>query len=180
MENPPYPPFFKGGNRTFNNHRVLLVIANRAFHNLLAFRPSPLVRVRGLLQADRTLAVALPEAERLAVLNRRFATVVPAAVARACRVAAIQGETALLFCANGAAASRVRAQARGVAKALATTDAPVVSLKVKVRADWSLPERPEKRDLPATALGAFRDLDEHLPEGALKDAVERLLARRRG
>lgn len=159
------PPFLNG-------------LVNR-FQAPLAFRPSPLVRVRGLLQADRTFAVALPEAERLAGLNRRFATVVPAAVARACRVAAILGDAALVYCANGAAASRVRAQAKGVARALATEDAPVVSLKVKVRADWSLPERPEKRDMPAAALGAFRDLDRHLPEGALKDAVERLLARRK-
>ena len=144
----------------------------------MAFRPSPLVRVRGLLQADHSLAVALPEAERLVALNRRFAGVVPKAVALACRVAAIQGDTALVFCANGAAASRVRAQAKGVAQALAQADAPVGSVKVKVRADWSLPERPEKHDMPAAALGAFRELENTLPDGELKDAVERLLARR--
>lgn len=144
----------------------------------MAFRPSPLVRVSGLLQADRGLAVALPEAERLAALQRRFAGVVPKAVALACRVAAIQGDAALVFCANGAAASRVRAQARGVARALAQVDTPVATVKVKVRADWSLPERPEKHDLPAAALGAFRELEDTLPDGELKDAVERLLARR--
>jgi hypothetical protein len=144
----------------------------------MAFRPSPLVRVSGLLQADRGLAVALPEAERLAALQRRFAGVVPKAVALACRVAAIQGDAALVFCANGAAASRVRAQARGVARALAQADTPVATVKVKVRADWSLPERPEKHDLPAAALGAFRELEDTLPDGELKDAVERLLARR--
>lgn len=146
----------------------------------MAFRPSPLVRVRGVLQAEQALAVALPEAERLAGLNRRFAGVVPKAVAAACRVAAIQDDCALIHCANGAAASRVRAQAKGVAQALAQAGAAVVSVKVKVRADWSLPERPEKHDLPAAALGAFRALEHELPDGALKDAVERLLARRRG
>ena len=75
----------------------------------MALRPSSLVRVSGLLRADRGLAVALPEAERLAALQRRFAGVVPKAVAQASRVAAIQGDVALVFCANGAAASRVRA-----------------------------------------------------------------------
>lgn len=143
----------------------------------MAFRPSPLVRVRGLLQADHAFAAALPEAERLVALNRRFAELVPKAVARACRVAAVQGETALVFCANGAAASRVRAQAKGVAQVLA--QAGVLAVKVKVRADWSLPARPEKQELPSAALGAFRDLESHLPEGDLKSAVERLLARRR-
>lgn len=145
----------------------------------MAFRPSPLVRVRGLLQAERQFAVALPEAERLAGLNRLLAGVVPKAVARACRVAAVQGETAVVFCANGAAASRVRAQAKGLAQALSRGGAPVAELKVRVRADWSQPEPPEKHDLPVAALSAFRELDQSLPEGGLKDAVERLLARRR-
>lgn len=146
----------------------------------MAFKPSPLVRLRGLLQADRQFAVALPEAEQLVGLNRQLAGVVPKAVARACRVAAVQGDTAVVFCANGAAASRVRAQTKGVILALCKIGAPVAHLKVRVRADWSLPEPPEKHDLSNTALQAFRELDEALPDGDLKVAVERLLARRRG
>jgi hypothetical protein len=113
----------------------------------MAYRPSPLQRIRGLLRDNPTLAVALPEAERLRELNRRFAGVVPAAVARACRVAAIQ---------------------------------PVVAVKVKVRAEWTLPEKREKAGMGAAALNAFRDLDAHLPDGDLKAAVDALLARRRG
>jgi len=146
----------------------------------LSFRPSPLVRLRGLLAAERQFAVALPEAERMASLNRQFAGVVPAAVARACSVAAIQGETALIFCGNGAAASRVRAQAKGVARALSRPDVQVSGVRVKVRADWSAPERPEKRDMSAAGVRAFRDLDAALPEGGLKAAVERLLSHHRG
>ncbi len=145
----------------------------------MAFKPSPLVRLRGLLQAERQFAVALPEAEQLASLNRSFAGVVPKAVARACRVAAIQSETAMVFCSNGAAASRVRAQAKGVAQALSRAGMPVTAVKVRVRADWTLPVLPEKQELPTTALRAFRELDDTLPEGDLKAAVERLLARRR-
>lgn len=137
------------------------------------------MRVRGLLAAERQFAVALPEAERMAGLNRLFAGVVPAAVARACVVAAIQGETAVIFCANGAAASRVRAQAKGVARALSRGDASVAGLRVKVRADWSVPERPEKQDMATAGVEAFRELDATLPEGGLKAAVERLLAHRR-
>jgi hypothetical protein len=146
----------------------------------LSFRPSPLVRLHGLLAAERQFAVALPEAERMAGLNRRFAGVVPPSVARTCSVAAIQGETAIVFCGNGAAASRVRAQAKGVAKALSRPDAPVGSVRVKVRADWSVPERPEKRDMSVAGVKAFRELDAALPEGGLKAAVERLLAHHRG
>lgn len=139
-------------------------------------RPFSLVRVRGLLQAERQFAIALPEAERLFGLNRRFAGVVPAAVARACRIAALQGDIAVIFCANGAAASRVRAQAKGVASVLSCPDAPVNSLKVKIRADWSVPAPPEKHDIPAAGLDAFKALETSLPEGGLKTALERLLS----
>jgi hypothetical protein len=144
----------------------------------MAYRPSPFQRVRGILRGDPTLAVALPEAERLHDLNRRFAGVVPAAVARACRVVAIQGETALLYCANGAAASRVRSQASGVGRALTRPEAPVTAVKVKVRADWTLPEKREKTGMAAAGLAAFRELDRQLPEGDLKAAVDALLAKR--
>ena len=146
----------------------------------LVTHPSPLIRLRGLLQAERQFAAALPEAERLRDLNRRFAGVVPKSVARACLVAALRGETAILVCAKGAAASRVRAPATGVARALSRNDAPGLDIKVKVRADWAMPAPPEKHDLPEAALDAFRDLGRHLPEGDLKAAVERLLSRRRG
>lgn len=145
----------------------------------MAFRPSSLQRIRGILRGNPTLAIALPEAEQLRELNRRFAGVVPAAVARACRVASIQGDTALVFCANGAAASRVRSQATGVARVLTRPEAPVSAVKVKVRAEWTLPEKREKPDLGPAALNAFRDLDAELPDGDLKAAVDALLARRR-
>lgn len=141
-------------------------------------RPSPLIRLRGLLQAERQFAIALPEAERLHALNRRFAGVVPPAVARACWIAALQGEVAVIFCANGAAASRVRAQAKGVASVLSCPDAPVNSLKVKVRADWNVPAPAEKKDIPLSGVNAFKALETRLPEGDLKTALERLISRR--
>lgn len=150
-----------------------------AWFPALAALHSPLVRVRGLLRENRQLAAALPEAESLRELNQRFAGVVPREVARACRVAALRGDTAMLFCANGAAASRVRAQAKGIARALTRDDAPVRSVSVKVRADWAPPPPPPRRELPASALRAFEALDHELPEGDLRTAVERLLARRR-
>lgn len=141
-------------------------------------RPFPLLRLRGLLRAEPQFAVALPEAERLFGLNRRFAEIVPPAVARACRVAAVQGDVAVIYCANGAAASRVRAQAKGVAVVLSRPEAPVNSLKLKIRADWSVPLPPEKHDIPAAGLKAFKALETSLPEGDLKSALERLLSRR--
>jgi hypothetical protein len=57
-------------------------------------------------------------------------------------------------------------------------DAPVNSLKVKIRADWSVPLPPEKHDIPVAGLNAFKELETSLPEGELKSALERLLSRR--
>jgi hypothetical protein len=136
------------------------------------------MRLRGLLQAERQFAIALPEAERLHGLNRRFAGVVPPAVARACWIAALQGEVAIIFCANGAAASRVRAQAKGVASVLNRSDAPVSCLKVKIRADWNVPAPAEKKDIPVAGINAFKALQGSLPDGDLKTALDHLLCRR--
>lgn len=145
----------------------------------MAFPSSHFIRLRALLRDTPALATALPEAERLRELNRRFASTVPGAVARACRVVAIQGETALIWCSSGAAASRVRSQGGGVARALSRPESPVAALKVKVRADWATPEKKEKAELGAAALRAFGELDRELPEGDLKSAVDALLKRRR-
>lgn len=170
-----------GGIRGAQNRVNVTIALFKAFlPPPLSFFPSPLVRLRGLLAAERQFAVVLPEAERMARLGRRLARVVPAAVARACTIAAIQHETAIIFCASGAIASRVRAQMKSVVQALNTDDMPVTALRIKVRADWALPEKAEKHDLPGAALRAFAGLDAELPEGGLKQAVERLLSRRSG
>lgn len=134
-----------------------------------------LVHVRGLIAQDRTLALLVPEAERLQALNRRFLRAVTPAVARVCRIVALQGETAIVHCGNGAAASRLRSQARTVAKALCSPEASVMDLKIKLRADWNLPPRPEKPGLDGKALQAWTELEDQLPEGGLKSAVDRLI-----
>jgi hypothetical protein len=132
--------------------------------------PSPFKRVRALIGQDRTLAVLLPEAARLRELNGRLAQALPPAVARACQVAALNGGEALIYCGNGAAASRVRGQAASLARALA-----VDSVKVRMRADWARPDRPAKAGLGQGALKAWDELEHELPEGDLKQAIDRLL-----
>mgnify|MGYP005835450813 FL=1 len=141
--------------------------------------PSPLQRVRGVLAEDRSLALLLPEARRLAELNRLFARVAPSGLARACRVAALTGETALVYCGYGAAAARIRSQAETLARALSAEGRTVSGIKVKVRADWAVTDRPAKQGMGKAALAAWHALDDALPPGDLKDAVERLLRHQR-
>jgi hypothetical protein len=140
---------------------------------------NPLQRIRGLLQAERALAVLLPEAERVAVLNRRLAAALPTRIAARCRVMALEGETLLVHCDNGAAAARVRSQAKSLVAAMSTPRAPIGALKIKVRADWQTVEKPEKPGLGAGALGALESLAGTLPEGGLKVAVKRMAEHQR-
>jgi len=134
-----------------------------------------LVHVRGLIAQDRTLALLVPEAQRLQELNRRFARAVTPAVARVCRIVALDGTTAIVHCGNGAAASRLRSQSTTVARALSSPDVAVDGLKIKLRADWNLPARPEKAGLGGKALQAWDELEGQLSEGGLKAAVDRLI-----
>lgn len=140
---------------------------------------SKLVRVRGLLQQDRSLAVLLPEAERLRDLDRRLAQLLPAAVARLCRVASLVDGQLTVQCSNGAAATRLRNVSASVQRALATAGTPVERLRVQVRADWSRPERPEKPGMGRAALAAWDELDRELPDSPLRAAVERLVKHQR-
>lgn len=141
---------------------------------------TPLQRVRGVLAGDRSLALLLPQARRLAELNRLFARAAPYGLARACRVAAVTGETALVYCSYGAAAARVRSQAKTLARALSAAGQTVSEIKVKVRADWAVPDRPAKQGMGKSALDAWHALDRALPPGDLKDAVKRLLEHQLG
>jgi len=150
------------------------------FNPSMPGKPFSLERVRGVIARERSLALLLPEADRLAELNRRLARALPPAIAAACRVAAVQGSTALVYCGNGAAASRLRSQAKTVAGQLADAATPIDDLKVKLRADWNLTPKPAKPGMAPPALAAWREFDAELPEGALKAAVDRLLAHHRG
>jgi hypothetical protein len=131
------------------------------------------------LAEDRALALLLPEARRLVELNRLFARVAPPGLAHACRVAALRGETALIHCGHGAAAARLRSQAKTLARALSAEGRAVTEIEVKVRADWAVPERPAKQGMGQPALAAWQALDGRLPPGGLKAAVQRLLRHQR-
>ncbi len=137
------------------------------------------VRLRGLLRGERALAALLPEAQRLRELNRLFARAVPPPIARACRVAAVQGGEAVVYCGNGAAAARLRAQAATVARALGARGQEIAGLKVKVRADWAEAPRPGKPGMSAKALAAWEALEGELHDEALKTAVARLIRHQR-
>jgi len=138
-----------------------------------------LQRLRILIGQERGFAVLLPEAERLIELNKRLAWALPTALAGACRVVAVAGGEARIYCDSGAAASRLRSLATSTAKALSSPKLPVERIKVRVQADWSRPVRPAKQGMGAAGLAAWDDLDRTLSPGGLKEAVDHLLLHHR-
>lgn len=140
----------------------------------MAIHPS-FQRVRALIGQDKTLAVLLPEARRLRELNVRLVRALPSALAGTCQVVEVSAGEALILCGNGSVSARLRGMATTVARALSTDALPVDRLKVKVRADWARPDRPEKPGLGRGALTAWDSLEHDLPDGDLKSAIDRLL-----
>lgn len=142
-------------------------------------KTSSLQRLRSLIGQERSLALLIPEAERLREFNQRLVRTLPTAIGQACQVVAVVNGEARIECDSGAAASRLRSLATSTARALSAPASPVDRVRVRVRADWSRTERPEKPGLGQGALQAWNELDRELPSGALKEAVENLIRHHR-
>jgi len=138
-----------------------------------------LQRIRGLIESERALAVLLPEAERLAAIDRRLRAMLPPRIGPRCRAMSLEAGTLVVHCDNAAAASRLRSQAKSLAGALSTPRLPVTGLTVKVRADWGRAEKPEKTGLGREALTALDEFAGQLPDGALRAALARMLEHQR-
>ena len=142
--------------------------------------PAQPLRLRSLLEGSPSLAALLPEAERLREFNRRLERAVGPQIARNCKVAALQGDTVVVYCGSGAAAARVRAQSVSVLRALALPGQTLADLKIKVRADWAAPVRADKPGMGREALAAWEALETQVHDDALKAAVTRLIRHQRG
>lgn len=138
-----------------------------------------LQRIRGLIESERTLAVLLPEAERMAAIDRRLRALLPPRIGPRCRAMSVESGTLVVHCDNAAAASRLRSQAKSLAGALSTPKQPISDLRVRVRADWNRAEKPEKSGLGPEALEALDVFAGQLPDGALRTALTRMLDHQR-
>lgn len=146
----------------------------------MARSPAQPLRLRGLLKQNSSLAALLPEAERLRALDQALARVVGPQIGQACRVAALQGSVVIVYCRSGAAAARLRAQSASVLRALAMPGQSLTELRIKVRADWAVPPRPEKLGMDRKAVAAWEELETQVHDDALKAAVARLIRHQRG
>ena len=140
--------------------------------------------VTDFLRSNDRMASLLPAAMRMADLQRDVGVALPA-VAGNCDVLSFQDGALVLAVPSSAVAARLK---QGLPKLQATLLArgwQVTSMRLKVQVTRAMPERVEMRnlELPPTAVDAFEELGESLPDtpqnAALVAAIKRLAAKRR-
>ena len=147
-------------------------------------RPTSFEATSFLRQNDR-MASLLPAALRMADLQRDVGQALPA-IANNCDVLSFQEGVLTLAVPSSAVAARLKQQLPKLQSTLLARGWQVTSTRLKVQVTRAMPQQVETRvlELPPTAVDAFEELGESLPDtpqnAALVAAIKRLAAKRRG
>jgi hypothetical protein len=137
------------------------------------------------LRKNDRLASLLPTATRIARLQHDCAAVLPA-VAASCDVLSMQDGILTLAVPSAAVAARLKQQLPKLQATLLQRGWQIDAIKLKVQVARALPPEPPVKtlELPPTAVKAFEDLGESLPETPQNEkliaAIRSLAAKRRG
>jgi sulfur transfer complex TusBCD TusB component (DsrH family) len=141
--------------------------------------------VTDFLRSNDRMASLMPAAMRMADLQRDVGLALPA-LANNCDVLSFQDGVLTLAVPSSAVAARLKQQLPKLQGTLLARGWQVNSTRLKVQVTRAMPPRVETRvlELPPTAVDAFEELGESLPDtpqnAALVAAVKRLAAKRRG
>ena len=141
--------------------------------------------VTDFLRKNDRMASLMPAALRMADLQRDVGLALPA-IANNCDVLSFQEGVLTLAVPSSAVAARLKQQLPKLQSTLLARGWQVNSTRLKVQVTRAMPQRVETRvlELPSTAVDAFEELGESLPDtpqnAALVAAVKRLAAKRRG
>lgn len=147
-------------------------------------RPTSFEATSFLRQNDR-MASLMPAALRMADLQRDVGQALPA-MANNCDVLSFQEGVLTLAVPSSAVAARLKQQLPKLQSTLLARGWQVTSTRLKVQVTRAMPPQVEHRvlELPPTAVDAFEELGETLPDtpqnAALVAAIKRLAAKRRG
>ena len=147
-------------------------------------RPTSFEATSFLRQNDR-MASLLPAALRMADLQRDVGQALPA-IANNCDVLSFQDGVLTLAVPSSAVAARLKQSLPKLQSSLLARGWQVTALKLKVQVTRAMPQQVETRvlELPPTAVDAFEELGDALPDtpqnAALVAAIKRLAAKRRG
>jgi len=136
------------------------------------------------LRSNERMARLLPAAMRMADLQRDVGATLPA-LAGNCDVLSFQEGVLTLAVPSSAVAARLKQSLPKLQSTLLARGWQVTSLRLKVQVMRAMPPREQMRTLsmPETAVNAFEELGDALPDtpqnAALVAAVKRLAERRR-
>lgn len=136
------------------------------------------------LRANDRMASLLPAAMRMARLQADCAAVLPAMFGN-CDVLSFQDGALVLAVPSSAIAARLKQQVLTLQNSLQQRGWQVDSVRIKVQVTRAMPEKVQMRtlELPPTAVQAFEELGETLPETPQNEkliaAIRSLAAKRR-
>lgn len=134
------------------------------------------------LNADEAMARLAAHAGRLLKLQRLFEEVVPATLARACRIANFKSGVIFIHAENGAVAAKLRQTMPSINDEFRTRGVQVTEIRIKVQPlDVAVQHKPRPR---AAVLGdagraSIARLADSLPEGPLRESLGRFMAKRK-
>jgi hypothetical protein len=138
------------------------------------------------LRRNNSLATLLPAATRIASLQKDCRTILPPMYA-GCDVLSLQEGVLTLAVPSSAVAAKLKQQAPKLQLTLQKKGWQVESVKIKIQVGRALPQpeaaKPSSLELPPTAVQAFEELGDALPESAqnapLIAAIRRLAEKRK-
>jgi len=139
-------------------------------------------KVEFYLTGSDRLQSLFNQAQALLRLQRIFAEIAPAALARSCKVASMEQKTLVLFADNGAIAAKLKQLLPSLLARFQQNGVEVTALRVEVQA-LQAPQRAQKTahaELSDAALDSLKDLSAGLAESPLKAVLERMVARHGG
>jgi hypothetical protein len=142
-------------------------------------RPIPAI---DFLPRQDGVAALVPAAKRLVRLQNDLFAMVPAALRAGCDVALGGERTVVLHVASASTAAKLRQMLPRIVEGLVARGWTIDELRVRVRPraiEDKSPRRTRVLAIAATGVDAFEALGATLDASPLKDAVERLVRRRR-
>jgi hypothetical protein len=126
-----------------------------------------------LLNANPELRPLLSKAWTLTTLEQHFAAIAPEFLADTTRVSDLEGGRLTLIARNAAIGAKLRQLAPDLVQSLRQRGCAVDALKIRIEVDFPPPSAPP-RELGPHALEALQDLEQHLEDSPLKQAISRL------
>ncbi|MES1981457.1 MAG: DciA family protein [Pseudomonadota bacterium] len=136
-------------------------------------------RLNSYLGTSQELQRLARQAALLRALQLLYQQLAPAALARGSHVLQLAQQTLLLAADNGAVAAKLRQIAPELTLQMQNNGYEVTGIKVRVQVTQSPPLGAPPAQLSAEGQQQLQDLAQKLPDSSLKNAVQRLAAKRR-